>query len=111
VIATKEDLARKIYSLLRSEDGGSAADDDIALIKSGIDQSRETLSMLDIITIQDTDAVEDGLVIPFCEYAVEQISSEFGRPKSVQAESVAIAKLRFIARTRPTYEPQRVEYF
>lgn len=109
--ATKQDIARKVYSLLRSEEGGSASDDDISLIETGIDQAAETLSMLDVITLNDTDAVEDGLVIPFAEYVVEQVASDFGRPKSAQGEGLAIAKLRFIARSRPTYEPQRVEYF
>lgn len=109
--ATKEDIARKVYSLLRSEEGGAASDDDIALIKTGIDQSAETLSGLDIITLQDTDAVEDKFVIPFAEYVTEQVSNEFGRSKSLQAEATAIAKLRFMSRSGPTYEPQRSEYF
>lgn len=109
--ATKEDIARKVYSLLRSEEGGSASADDISLIKDGIDQSADTLSRLEIITLNDTDSVEGGLVIPFAEYVTEQICSEFGRPKSVQAEAVAISKLRFMSRAGPTYEVQQVEFF
>ena len=108
---TKIDLARKIYSFLRSEEGGSASDEDITLITTAIDQFCDTLSALDIITIQDTDDIDNGVFIPLAEYGAEQVCNEFGRAKSVQAEAIAIAKLRFIVRQRPTYEAQHVDYF
>lgn len=112
VISTKNDLALEIYSQLRSEEGQTPEDDDLNLILNKIDPACATLSALDVITIDDTDAILDAVFIPLASYIAEQCAPDLAaRPKNLQTEQIAIRELRLIARTPPTYEPQTSDSF
>lgn len=112
VVRTEVDAANEVYSQLRSEEGQTPSDDDITLITNKIGPSVEMLSALDVITIDDTDAIPNAVFIPFCTYVAEQCAPDLAaRPKNLQTEQLAIRELKLISRTRPTYEPQRTSYF
>lgn len=112
VVWTETDIALEIYSQLRSEEGQTPSDDDLQLIKDKIGPACETLSGLEVITVDDTDAVPVAIAIPLSTYIAEQCAPDLAaRPKNVQTEQIAIRELKLITRTRPTYEPQRTSYF
>lgn len=112
VVRTETDLALEVYSQLRSEEGQTPSDDDLTLITDKIGPSCEMLSALDVITVEDTDAVPNAIFIPLATYIAEQCAPDLAaRPKNVGTEQLAIRELKLISRTRPTYEPQRTSYF
>lgn len=109
---TRAEIQFKALAILTGGDVGAAPSSEDADVLDGyIDGEAAQLNADGTVYIQDLDALDDELFIPFSMLVANAASDEFGG-KYDEAKALRLRnRIRVLARPTPGYGPQQVEWF
>lgn len=114
---TRADLVIKALDLLGvSAVGQDPAAEDYAKVDGNVDTTLASLAALEIVYVPDANSIPLETFKQVAAVLAEECKTEFGLdPNEVQKlegdRAQAESELRAIVRGRPTYEPQKAQYF
>ena len=109
---TRAEIRFKALAILTGGDvGASPSAEDAEALDGYIDSEAAEINVDGTTYIDDVEALNDELFIPFCMLVANAASDEFGG-KYDEAKALRMRnRIRVLARQTPGYGPQQVEYF
>lgn len=109
---TRAEIRFKALAILTGGDvGSSPSDEDAEALDGYIDSEAAEINKDGTTYIDDVDALDDELFIPFCMLVANAGSDEFGGKYDAAKALTFRNRIRVLARPKPGYGPQQVEYF
>lgn len=115
---TRTDLINQALAQLGVLAAGQTADaEDYAAVNEHVDPLVATLDALGVVTVDDTDAIPIEWFLSLAALLADRAADHFGlvglpsSPSSPNPAAAALQELCDIVYARPTFEPQRGEYF
>jgi hypothetical protein len=109
---TEEDLIRRTLGLLGKVQAGQPLDaEDVALVRDQIASCVADLHRQRIVTIEDTNSIDDELLQWMAMYLAQYVAPDFGLPIDPNVISLALQMLRKVTHEPTQYFPQEVSYF
>lgn len=106
---TRDELVEQALAYLGLKQANQAANaDDTAIVDDLVEAAIDELEALSIIRIPDYEAIEPAVFLPLALYLAGAAAPSFGIPIDA---SGAVRKLRVIAASQPTGEPQIATYY
>lgn len=109
---TRAEIQFKALAILTGGDVGAApSSEDADALDGYIDSEAAEVNADGTTYIQDLDALDDELFVPFCMLVANAASDEFGG-KYDEAKALRFRnRIRVLTRQTPGYGPQEVEFF
>ncbi len=109
---TRSEIQFKALAILTGGDVGSnPAPEDAAAIDGYIDSEAEELNSDGTVYIDDVEALDEKLFMPFAKLVANAAADEFGGKSNDQMAQGLRNRIRVLARATPGYGPQQSEYF
>ena len=114
---TRADLVTKILEILINLPEGQAAEiEDSARVDRNLPSLQAQIAALEIIYVTDLGAIPDAWFLPFAKLCAYELRNEFGVTGEFEATlrngyDEGFRQLKTMTRGRPTYQPQRANYF
>lgn len=109
---TEEDLIRRTLGLLGKTQAGQPLDaEDVALVRDQIASCVADLYRQRVVTIEDTNSIDDELLQWVAMYLAQYVAPDFGLPVDVNMITLALQMIRRVTHEPPQYFPQEVSYF
>lgn len=109
---TEEDLIRRTLSLLGKVEAGQPLEaHDVELVRDQIASCVADLRRQRVVTIEDTNSIDDELLNWVALYLAQYVAPDFGLPISADSMALAIRMLNKIEAEPPYYFTLQADYF
>lgn len=109
---TRAQLVEKAISLLQQAGAGEPIDaEDFQTFDDAVGPLLAELSEAEIVTVGDTEAIDDAIFLPLARILMNEVGEDFGRPTDPDFRKECESRIRAVLAGRPLYIPARVDYF
>jgi hypothetical protein len=109
---TRAELVNKAISLLQQEGAGQSIDDeDFQTFDDAVEPIIAELSEDEVVTVGDTDAIDDAVFLPLARILMNEVGEDFGRPTDPAFRLECEARIRRVVAGKPLYTTLATDYF